>query len=165
LEATFKSSIGKSAIVLLVRSRVPAASDPRAAQQQINRSGEPNLSALQGLDNGLNPVIVGFLPERGGCARMDCPALRNLCKKSADPLPGDWHAFAPPRIGIIGSGAIGGFYGLMLARAGFDVHFLLRSEYQAVCERGLSLDSAVHGALHMRVQRPVPPTCRPVTGF
>lgn len=27
------------------------------------------------------------------------------------------------RIGIIGSGAIGGFYGLMLARAGFDVHF------------------------------------------
>lgn len=28
-----------------------------------------------------------------------------------------------PRIGIIGSGAIGGFYGLMLARAGFDVHF------------------------------------------
>ena len=37
------------------------------------------------------------------------------------------------RIGIIGSGAIGGFYGLMLARAGFDVHFLLRSEYPAVC--------------------------------
>lgn len=58
----------------------------------------------------------------------------------------------PPRIGIIGSGAIGGFYGLMLARAGFDVHFLLRSEYQAVCERGLSLDSAVHGAVHMNVQ-------------
>ncbi|WP_267273814.1 putative 2-dehydropantoate 2-reductase [Pseudomonas putida] len=58
----------------------------------------------------------------------------------------------PPRIGIIGSGAIGGFYGLMLARAGFDVHFLLRSEYQAVCERGLSLDSGVHGALHMNVQ-------------
>ncbi|MFV3288556.1 putative 2-dehydropantoate 2-reductase [Pseudomonas sp. NY11955] len=57
-----------------------------------------------------------------------------------------------PRIGIIGSGAIGGFYGLMLARAGFDVHFLLRSEYQAVREQGLSLDSAVHGALQMKVQ-------------
>lgn len=38
---------------------------------------------------------------------------------------------ANPRIGIIGTGAIGGFYGLMLARAGFDVHFLLRSEYDA----------------------------------
>ncbi len=44
-----------------------------------------------------------------------------------------------PRIGIIGTGAIGGFYGLMLARAGFDVHFLLRSEYAAVSEHGLQL--------------------------
>ncbi|QXH48660.1 putative 2-dehydropantoate 2-reductase [Pseudomonas xanthosomatis] len=56
------------------------------------------------------------------------------------------------RIGIIGSGAIGGFYGLMLARAGFDVHFLLRSEYAAVREQGLKLDSAVHGQLQMQVQ-------------
>ncbi len=30
-----------------------------------------------------------------------------------------------PRIGVIGTGAIGGFYGLMLARAGFDVHFFI----------------------------------------
>lgn len=56
------------------------------------------------------------------------------------------------RIGIIGSGAIGGFYGLMLARAGFDVHFLLRSEYGVVREQGLSLDSALHGLVHQRVQ-------------
>ncbi|MBT2374776.1 putative 2-dehydropantoate 2-reductase [Pseudomonas fluorescens] len=54
-----------------------------------------------------------------------------------------------PRIGIIGTGAIGGFYGLMLARAGFDVHFLLRSEYAAVSDRGLQLNSAVHGALSL----------------
>ena len=52
-----------------------------------------------------------------------------------------------PTIGIIGTGAIGGFYGMMLARAGFDVHFLLRSEFSAVAERGLRLDSAVHGEL------------------
>jgi 2-dehydropantoate 2-reductase len=52
-----------------------------------------------------------------------------------------------PRIGIIGTGAIGGFYGLLLARAGFDVHFLLRSEYEAVRANGLHLNSAVHGAL------------------
>ncbi|MFJ4155680.1 putative 2-dehydropantoate 2-reductase [Pseudomonas sp. NPDC089752] len=57
-----------------------------------------------------------------------------------------------PRIGIIGSGAIGGFYGLMLARAGFDVHFLLRSEYAVIRERGLKLESAVHGTLQMPVQ-------------
>lgn len=57
-----------------------------------------------------------------------------------------------PRIGIIGSGAIGGFYGLMLARAGFDVHFLLRSEYAVVRERGLKLDSALYGTLQLPVQ-------------
>ncbi|WP_312406194.1 putative 2-dehydropantoate 2-reductase [Pseudomonas rhodesiae] len=54
-----------------------------------------------------------------------------------------------PRIGIIGTGAIGGFYGLMLARAGFDVHFLLRSEYAVVSEQGLRVNSGVHGALHL----------------
>ncbi len=57
-----------------------------------------------------------------------------------------------PRIGIIGSGAIGGFYGLMLARAGFDVHFLLRSEYEVVRKQGLTLESAEHGKLQTKVQ-------------
>ncbi|MHC8305146.1 putative 2-dehydropantoate 2-reductase [Pseudomonas sp. PB3P13] len=56
-------------------------------------------------------------------------------------------AVAKPRVAIIGTGAIGGFYGVMLARAGFDVHFLLRSEFTAVAEGGLHVDSAVHGAL------------------
>ncbi|WP_024673030.1 putative 2-dehydropantoate 2-reductase [Pseudomonas syringae] len=55
-----------------------------------------------------------------------------------------------PRIGIIGTGAIGGFYGLMLARAGFDVHFLLRSEFDAVVSNGLQVSSAVHGDLHLK---------------
>lgn len=54
-----------------------------------------------------------------------------------------------PRIGVIGTGAIGGFYGLMLARAGYDVHFLLRSEYEAVKRNGLQVNSAVHGPLHL----------------
>lgn len=54
------------------------------------------------------------------------------------------------RIGIVGTGAIGGFYGLMLAKAGHDVHFLLRSEYQAVVASGLHLNSAVHGQLHLQ---------------
>ncbi|AWY40473.1 putative 2-dehydropantoate 2-reductase [Pseudomonas putida] len=58
-------------------------------------------------------------------------------------------AVAKPTIGIIGTGAIGGFYGLMLARAGFDVHFLLRSEFSAVAEHGLQLHSAAHGALSL----------------
>lgn len=54
-----------------------------------------------------------------------------------------------PKIGIIGTGAIGGFYGMMLSRAGYDVHFLLRSEYDAVVEHGLRLNSAVHGTQHL----------------
>lgn len=54
-----------------------------------------------------------------------------------------------PRIGIIGTGAIGGFYGVMLARAGFDVHFLLRSEFDAVFHDGLTVDSQVHGLLKL----------------
>lgn len=58
-------------------------------------------------------------------------------------------AVAKPTIGIIGTGAIGGFYGVMLARAGFDVHFLLRSEFSAVAENGLHLHSAAHGALSL----------------
>lgn len=54
-----------------------------------------------------------------------------------------------PRIGIIGTGAIGGFYGLMLARAGYDVHFLLRSEFLPVSRHGLRVDSQVHGQMHL----------------
>ena len=54
-----------------------------------------------------------------------------------------------PRIGIIGTGAIGGYYGLMLARAGFEVHFLLRSEYEAVVRAGLHVQHAQLGELHL----------------
>ncbi|MGH8379424.1 putative 2-dehydropantoate 2-reductase [Pseudomonas sp.] len=57
-----------------------------------------------------------------------------------------------PRIGVIGTGAIGGYYGLMLARVGFDVHFLLRSEFDAVRTHGMRVESAVHGTLQMPVQ-------------
>lgn len=45
------------------------------------------------------------------------------------------------RYGIIGTGAIGGFYGSKLARAGFDVHFLLHSDYDYVAANGLYIDS------------------------
>lgn len=45
------------------------------------------------------------------------------------------------RYGIIGTGAIGGYYGAKLARAGHDVHFLLHSDYDHVCASGLRVDS------------------------
>jgi len=50
-----------------------------------------------------------------------------------------------PTIGVLGSGAIGGFYGMMLARAGFAVHFLLRGDYETVARNGLHLRSAQYG--------------------
>lgn len=53
------------------------------------------------------------------------------------------------KIGVIGTGAIGGFYGALLALAGHDVHFLLRSEYDAVLKHGLHIDSQVLGKLHL----------------
>lgn len=56
---------------------------------------------------------------------------------------------ARPRIGVIGTGAIGGYYGLMLARAGFEVHFLLRSEYEVVARDGLRVRHAEFGDLHL----------------
>lgn len=42
---------------------------------------------------------------------------------------------------ILGTGALGGFYGARLQRAGLDVHFLLRSDYQHVREFGLVVES------------------------
>jgi 2-dehydropantoate 2-reductase len=46
-----------------------------------------------------------------------------------------------PVIAIVGAGAVGAFYGSKLARRGFDVHFLLRSDYTAVRERGWNIRS------------------------
>jgi 2-dehydropantoate 2-reductase len=43
------------------------------------------------------------------------------------------------RIAIVGSGAVGGYYGGMLAHAGEDVHFLLRRDLAAVRAGGLRL--------------------------
>ena len=41
------------------------------------------------------------------------------------------------RIAVVGAGAIGSYYGALLARDGGDVHFLLRSDLEAVRERGI----------------------------
>ncbi len=42
---------------------------------------------------------------------------------------------------VIGTGAIGGFYGAKLANAGFEVHFLFHHDYDYVCQHGLAVDS------------------------
>ncbi len=42
---------------------------------------------------------------------------------------------------IIGTGALGGLYGAMLARAGHQVHFLLHSDFDHVSKQGLKIES------------------------
>lgn len=45
------------------------------------------------------------------------------------------------KYGIIGTGALGGYYGGKLAKAGKDVHFLFHSDYEHVKANGLRIDS------------------------
>ena len=44
-------------------------------------------------------------------------------------------------VAIVGSGAIGLYYGARLAKAGEDVRFLLRSDYEEIRENGLKVES------------------------
>lgn len=46
---------------------------------------------------------------------------------------------------IIGSGALGGYYGARLQHGGAEVHFLLHSDYEHVAEHGWVVDSTQHG--------------------
>ena len=50
--------------------------------------------------------------------------------------------------GIIGTGAIGGYYGGKLAHSGKDVHFLFHRDYEYVREHGLQIDSC-DGSFHL----------------
>jgi len=45
------------------------------------------------------------------------------------------------KIAVVGCGALGSYYGAKLCRAGQEVHFLLRSDYEAVRRRGVAIRS------------------------
>jgi 2-dehydropantoate 2-reductase len=45
------------------------------------------------------------------------------------------------KIAVVGCGAVGSYYGARLARAGHEVHLLLRSDYLTVLERGVRIHS------------------------
>ncbi len=49
------------------------------------------------------------------------------------------------RIAIVGTGAIGGYYGARLAEAGQEVTFLLRSDYEYVSQHGFNVESVAGG--------------------
>lgn len=52
------------------------------------------------------------------------------------------------RIGIIGAGALGLYYGAMLQRNGQEVRFLLRRDFDAILQHGLQIHS-VNGDFHL----------------
>ena len=45
------------------------------------------------------------------------------------------------KFAVIGAGAVGGYYGALLARSGFEVHFLLHGDFEYVRENGLLVES------------------------
>lgn len=45
------------------------------------------------------------------------------------------------KIAVVGCGAVGSFYGARLCRAGHEVHFLLRSDFDAVRSHGVQIES------------------------
>ena len=49
---------------------------------------------------------------------------------------------------VIGTGAIGGYYGARLAQSGQEVHFLLHKDYDYVRQNGLQVDSC-DGSFHL----------------
>ncbi len=53
------------------------------------------------------------------------------------------------KMAVVGCGALGSFYGARLARAGQDMRFLLRSDYDVVKRQGLSIRS-IDGDFHVR---------------
>lgn len=53
------------------------------------------------------------------------------------------------KIGVVGSGALGGYYGARLGRDGHQVHFLARSDHDLVKRRGVFVSSP-EGDFHFR---------------
>ena len=74
------------------------------------------------------------------------------------------------RFCIVGSGAVGGYYGAKLARAGHDVTFVARGAHlQAIRERGLTVKSSlgdftVHANAAETVER-IPPPARAISAY
>lgn len=54
-----------------------------------------------------------------------------------------------PKIAIVGSGAVGGYVGARLAHAGQDVHFLARSDYEILGDKGWIIEVEGEGEMHV----------------
>ena len=120
--------LGVAAALHVIRPEVSA--DPYAARDASR-------------DSACWPSRCGAMTNVGG-------ALWPATRRSGRTLArfGDRHAcyssgrLAPMRFAILGSGAVGGYYGARLARAGHDVTFVARGAHlAAIRERGLRIHS------------------------
>jgi 2-dehydropantoate 2-reductase len=78
------------------------------------------------------------------------PSIRNIVTSG----PMETQTVTPPNrpsFVILGVGAVGGLYGGLLSKAGFDVHFLARSEYQHLKDHGLTVETPT-GSFHLTPQ-------------
>ena len=97
---------------------------------------------------------------------LECLQIRERGKQASDDIkvvtysgiPNGLSIFAPPKfalpirmkIAIIGSGAVGSFYGGNLALTGeCEVHFLMRADLDRVSSDGLFLKSETRGDVHL----------------
>src|ERR1017187_161243 len=62
-------------------------------------------------------------------------------KLARNRLRSSWTMLKPRSYAILGTGALGGFYGARLCRSGADVHFLVHSDFEHVHRHGLVIDS------------------------
>lgn len=60
------------------------------------------------------------------------------------------------KIAVVGCGAVGSYYGAQLCRAGLDVHFLLRTDYEVVRRQGVRIQSP-KGDFHVQPHCAVQP--------
>ncbi len=57
------------------------------------------------------------------------------------------------RIAVVGAGALGGYVGARLAHTGQEVHFLVRSDYDAVLKNGWKIESAGEEPFTVRTEQ------------
>ncbi|MDB5296945.1 MAG: hypothetical protein JWO31_2928 [Phycisphaerales bacterium] len=99
-------------------------------------------------------------PAAGKAMLVSVSAVRNIRRRRWRPVwpPRPRHPEVPalslltapkPVIAVVGVGAVGGYYGAKLIRAGHDVHLLLRADYEAVRRDGLNVRSDVEEGFHL----------------
>jgi 2-dehydropantoate 2-reductase len=81
----------------------------------------------------------------GPVGAQPAPAANRDPKAARRPVP----PTPKRRYAIVGTGAIGGYYGARLATAGHEVHFLARSDAEHLRDHGLRVESPF-GDMHLR---------------